>query len=123
MIIGNKNEYSSVAAAVKAVIRRIVPLTPRMLANSIRMLKSADSFVRTPDVNTLEGDRISVVPPTVRLSKIPSGDDYPVARFGDLCFISPLYSILTWYCCSFAEQMSLLSAPSVEVTRRHSLSS
>ena len=52
MIIENKNEYSSVAAAVKAVIRRIVPLTPRMLANSIRMLKSADSFVHYPDINT-----------------------------------------------------------------------
>ena len=51
MIIENKNEYSSVAAAVKAVIRRIVPLTPRMLANPIRMLKSADSVVHNPDIN------------------------------------------------------------------------
>ena len=51
MIIENKNEYSGVVAAVKAVIRRIVPLTPRMLANSIRMLKSADSFVLNPDIN------------------------------------------------------------------------
>ena len=55
MIIENKNEYSSVAAAVKAVIRRIVPLTPRMLANSIRMLKSADSFVHNPDINAPDG--------------------------------------------------------------------
>ena len=51
MIIENKNEYSGVVAAVKAVIRRIVPLTPRMLTNSIRMLKSADSFAHNPDIN------------------------------------------------------------------------
>ena len=51
MILENKNEYSGVVAAVKAVIRRIVPLTPHMLANSIRMLKSADSFVHYPDIN------------------------------------------------------------------------
>ena len=55
MIIENKNEYSGVVAAVKAVIRRIVPLTPRMLANSIRMLKSADSFVHNPDINAPDG--------------------------------------------------------------------
>ena len=36
---------------MKAVIRRIVPLTPHMLANSIRMLKSDDSFVRNPDID------------------------------------------------------------------------
>ena len=51
MIIENKNEYSGVVAAVKAVIRRIVPLTPHILVNSIRTLKSADSFVHNPDRN------------------------------------------------------------------------
>ena len=50
-MIANKNEYSGVVTAVEAVIRRIVPLTPHILANSIRMLKSADSFVPNPDID------------------------------------------------------------------------
>ena len=134
-MIENKNEYSGVAAAVKAVIRSIVPLTPRMLANSICMLKSADSFVHYPDINTpaewwhkcgvTRCEPVRKLESWWLLSTAGAGrHEYAYARHTpSSLFYVPSYSILTWYCCSLAEQISLLNTPSVEVTRRHSPSS
>ena len=99
MLIENKNEYSGVVAAVKAAIRRIVPLTPRMLANSICMLKSADSFVRNPDTNAPDKQANKCGTTYCEAVKPLEGCCFPHKTFVliVILFTSPAYSILMWY--------------------------
>ena len=78
-----------------------------MLANSIRRLKSDDSFVRNPDIDAPDKQANKCGTTYCEAVKLLERCCFPHKTFVLIfIFTSSAYSILTWYWCSFTEQTS-----------------